>query len=226
MKAYRIISLLTLFLPMSVLLVFFFFTSNRGIQEIIDAPKISFPNVDKRYNFITDTEDLWSIDPINKTISFHADKMIIKEIVIENGTVTIPYPDFFSMGNKFYSINEEDQLVLFDTTKLVKERMFESNFLIGLSIVISLATMAGISLMVFKKMQWLNRHRRLSVVLTSWVFTLFFLIISMISNQVYLIFFVFSSSFTTYYIEWIIYRKKNGLPLHDQISQRVVITNE
>jgi hypothetical protein len=226
MKAYRIISLLTLFLPITALLVFFYLTSNEGMKEILEAPNIVFPNADKRYDYITDANDYWSIDPVEKTISFHADVLIYEDVEVLNGTIKIAYPEFFSMGNKFYAIDENDNLVLFDAVKLVKERMFETNFLIGLSIFISLGAVAFIVLMVIKKMQVLSRHRRLSVVISSWIFTIFFLILYMISKQVYLIFLVFSLSFTAYYFEWIIYRKKNGLPLTDQISQRVVVTNE
>ncbi|NCU41380.1 MAG: hypothetical protein EOM19_01485 [Candidatus Moranbacteria bacterium] len=226
MRAYKVISLLTLFLPMIILLVFFYITSNQGIKEVLEAPNVVFPNVDKRYDYIVDTNDYWSIDAEEKTISFHAESLIYEDIKISSGTVTINYPEFFSMGNKYYSIDENDNLVLFDAAKLVKERMFEKNFLIGLSIFITIVTALCITMMVIKKMQLMNRHRRLSVVVSSWVFTIFFLILYVISEQVYLIFLVFSMSFTAYYIEWLIHRKKNGLPLHDQISQRVVITND
>jgi len=226
MKAYRIISLLTLFLPITALLIFFYFTSNQGIKELIEAPSVVFPNVDKRYDYIIDTNDYWSIDPVEKTISFHADVLIYEEIEVLNGTIKIDYPEFFSMGNKFYAIDDNDNLVLFDAAKLVKEKMFEMNFLIGLSVFIALAAIMSIILIIVKKMQLLNKHRRLTVAISMWTFTMFFLIISMISSQVYLIFFVSSLSWTAYYIEWLIYRKNNGLPLTDQIAQRVVISNE
>lgn len=226
MKAYRIISLLTLFLPITTLLVFFYFTSNQGVKEILEAPNVVFPNVDKRYDYLVDTNDYWSIDPVEKTISFHAEVLIYENVEVLNGTIKIEYPEFFSMGNKYYSIDENDNLVIFDAAKLVKERMFEMNFLIGLSAFITIGTAMIISLIVVKKMQLLNRHRRLSVAITLWTFTILFLIISMISNQVYLIFLVFSLSWTAYYIEWLIERKKKGLPLTDQIAQKVVITNE
>ena len=226
MKAYRIISLLTLFLPITALLVFFYFTSNQGVKEILEAPNIVFPNVDKRYDYLVDANDYWSIDSVEKTISFHAEVLIYENVEVLNGTIKIEYPEFFSMGNKYYSIDENDNLVIFDAAKLVKERMFEMNFLIGLSVFITIGTVMFISLIVVKKMQLLNRHRRLSVAIFMWTFTIFFLIISMISKQVYLIFLVSSSSWTAYYIEWLIQRKKNELPLTDQTAQRVVITNE
>lgn len=226
MKAYRIISLLTLILPMSALLIFFYFSSNDGLESLLESPNVVFPGADKRYDYIVDPNDYWSIDATNKTISFHAELMVYEDLEIINGTVKIDYPEFFSMGNKYYAIDENDNLIIFDANKLVKEKMFEMNFLIGMSAFIGIFSIIIIVFMVMKKMKILSRHRRLSVLISSAVFTMFFLILSMITSQIYLMFLVFTLSWGAYYVEWLIYRKKNGLPLHDQISQRVVITNE
>lgn len=226
MKAYRIITLLTLILPMSALLIFFYFSSNDGLESLLESPNVVFPSADKRYDYIVDPNDYWSIDATNKTISFHAELMVYEDLEIINGTVKIDYPEFFSMGNKYYAIDENDNVIIFDANKLVKEKMFEMNFLIGMSAFIGIFSIIIIAFMVMKKMKILSRHRRLSVLISSAVFTMFFLILSMITSQIYLMFLVFTLSWGAYYIEWLIYRKKNELPLHDQISQRVVITNE
>lgn len=226
MKTYRLIVALTFIVPLTSLLLFFYITSNEGIKKILEVPSVVFPNVDKRYDYIADPNDYWDIDPVEKKIYFHAELMIYENIEIIDGTVVIDYPEFFTIGNKYYTINENNELILFDAKKLVQEKMFENNFLIGLSVFISLGTGFAIALLVIKKMKLLARHRRLSVLISATTFTLFFLILQMISEQVYLIFLVFTMCWLAYYIEWLVYRHKNGLPLNDQISQKVVISNE
>lgn len=226
MKTYRIIVALTFFIPLSTLLLFFYFSSNQGIKSITEAPNVVFPNEDKRYDYIADSKDYWDIDPSEQKIYFHAEYMIYEGIEIYDGVIKIDYPEFLSIGNKYYTIDENNELVLFDANKLVKEKMFEMKFLIGLSVFIALTTGFVISLIVIKKMKLLSRHRRLSVLISLTTFTLFFLILQMISEQVYLIFLVSTLCWLAYYIEWLTYRYKNGLPLNDQISQKVVITNE
>ena len=102
----------------------------------------------------------------------------------------------------------------------------ENNFLIGFSVIITLGTGVFVTMMVLKKMETLKKHRRLSVLVSSTLFTLIFLILSTITDKIFMVFFVFTISWGVYYLNWLAYRKRNGLPLTDQISQRVVITNE
>ena len=222
-KLYKWLPPLTIAIPLIALSIFFFFSGNIAVLELEEAPKISFPNLLRNYNYIEDPLDVWSVDFEKNEIAFHADLMVINGVRIEEGIVRIEIPEVFVMGSRYYEFNEEQGLVVVDTFKMIREAMFQRNFVMGLYIMITALAVAGITYMVLKKMDLLRRHRRLSVLITSLIMTLIFLILSTVTDQLYLIFLTFSASWFIYYIEWMIYRKVNGLPLHDQITQRVEI---
>lgn len=226
-KGFKRLSIATLTLPMVALLIFFYITGNKGVEILIESPHLIFPQTeDIDYNYFADPEDFWSIDEVNNTISFHADTFIYNSLEIEGGKVTIEIPEVFSMGEDYFKINENYELEEFDTVKLIKENTFERSFVIGLNIVYIGLTIGIIAFMVTKKMELLVRYRRASVLLTSSVVTLIFLMLSMITKQIYLTFAVFTVSWFFYYIEWIIYRKINGLSLSDERVRKVSIVNE
>lgn len=225
-KAYKILTISTISLPMLILLIFFYISGNQGIEEIIEAPKVIFINAERTYNFFEDPADYWSVDLENNMLYFHGDSFEYKEVNVINGSIVLEMPDFFSMNGKYYTIGEEGELVSFSITRLVREKMFERNFIIGLNIILLIFGISSISLLVIKKMDLLKRHRRLSVLLFSFFFTVIWLMLALITTQLSLIFLVFTFSWGVYYVEWLMQRHKQGLPLHDQISQRVVITNE
>jgi hypothetical protein len=225
-KLFYILTSLIFAIPLLSSFIYIYVSSNENLDPLFDAPVIIFPDADRRYNYITDPLDYWSVDIVEKKLYIHADKIIFNSIEISDGTVVIDIPEFFIMGRNFYSIDEEGNLKPFDAKAVMKNALFENSFYTGLSSIITLTTLACMGVMVVKKMDLLKRHRRLTVLITAWATTMVFLILSMITNQIFLIMIAFSFSWTLYYIEWLIYRKTNGLPLHDQISQRVVITNE
>lgn len=226
-KGFKRLSIATLTLPMIGLLLFFYITGNKGVELLINSPHLIFPQTEEiEYNYFVDPEDYWSIDEVNGTISFHADLFIYNSLEIEGGKVTIEIPEVFSMGEDYFKINENYELEEFDTAGLVKENTFERSFVIGLNIVYIALTIGIIAFMVTKKMELLMRYRRASVLLTSTVVTLIFLMLSMITEQIYLTFAVFTVSWFFYYIEWIIYRKINGLSLSDERVRKVSVVNE
>jgi hypothetical protein len=225
-KLFRWSSILTITLPLFSLMIYFFITMNSGVTILLESPKVTFIGMDEEYNYIEDPEDIWSVDFETNKITFDYDQMVFNKMEIRNGELTINIPELFYMGNDFYSFDEENELVKINSAKLIEESMFQKNFIIGSYIVIMGISVSLIGMIVLKKMDILKRHRRLSVLVFSINLTLIFFLLSAITTEFFLVFMTFTFAWAVYYLEWIIYRKANGLPLHDEISQRVVMVDE
>jgi len=181
-------------------------------------------DVHKDYDVVLDLDNHISMDAVLETVSVDSDTIEFNDTVV-NGTVTFPMAELIYIQGHYYKINVDGNLEQVDVTSIVKESLFLTKFSAGLTIFMVLGIGAIIGLIVFKKMELYKRYKRISVLITSVLITIIFLMLSAITTQIFLIFGTFTLCWLAYYIEWILYRKRNGMTLSEYIPERVVITN-
>lgn len=228
-KTYKITSILTYVLPLLALLLYFYVSSNDNIKFIIEAPRFQFVGIDKEYDFVLDEFGIITIEieEKEKNMVLNYNHIIYNDIIIENGTLTVPLENEFVLNGIYHKYDfEKNEIKKIVFSEELKEAFFVNKLLIGLSIMIIGAGIAVSVLMIIKKMDVLKAHRRLSLSLSFIMLALIFLILSVITEYLFLVFIVFAIITTAHYIEWLVYRKANGLPLFEEIKQKVVISNE
>lgn len=222
---YTVTWLLTYIIPLLSLLVYFYATSNKNIAFIIEAPRIQFKELEKGYDFVIDEQNI--IETEEGFITFDYDVIHFNKNIIEGGKLTIPLEKEIILNNIYYKYDEENKTlnkIIF--SEEIKEATKENKLLIGLSVIIIGATFSVGIIVIIKKMDVLKEHRRLAVVISMFSLFVIFLILSIITKYIFLVFGVLFLSTSIHYIEWIIYRKANGLPIKEEIKQKVVVVNE
>lgn len=222
---YTVTWLLTYIIPLLSLLTYFYATSNKNIAFIIEAPRIQFKELEKGYDFVIDEQNI--IETEEGFITFDYDVIYFNQNIIEGGKLTIPLEKEIILNNIYYKYDEENKTlkkIIF--SEEIKEATKENKLLIGLSVIIIAATFSVGIMVIIKKMDVLKEHRRLAVVISMFSLFVIFLILSIITKYIFLVFGVLFLSTSLHYIEWIIYRKANGLPIKEEIKQKVVVVNE
>lgn len=222
---YTVTWLLTYIIPLLSLLIYFYATSNKNIAFIIEAPRIQFKELEKGYDFVIDEQNIIEIE--EGFITFDYDVIYFNKNIIEGGKLTIPLEKEIILNNIYYKYDEENKTlnkIIF--SEEIKEATKENKLLIGLSVIIIGATFSVGIMVIIKKMDVLKEHRRLAVVISMFSLFVIFLILSIITKYIFLVFGVLFLSTSIHYIEWIIYRKANGLPIKEEIKQKVVVVNE
>lgn len=222
---YTVTWLLTYIIPLLSLLIYFYATSNKNIAFIIEAPRIQFKELEKGYDFVIDEQNIIEIE--EGFITFDYDVIHFNKNIIEGGKLTIPLEKEIILNNIYYKYDEENKTlnkIIF--SEEIKEATKENKLLIGLSVIIIGATFSVGIMVIIKKMDVLKEHRRLAVVISMFSLFVIFLILSIITKYIFLVFGVLFLSTSIHYIEWIIYRKANGLPIKEEIKQKVVVVNE
>lgn len=222
---YTVIWLLTYIIPLLSLLVYFYATSNKNIAFLIEAPRIQFKELEKGYDFVIDEQNIIEIE--ESFITFDYDVIHFNKNIIEGGKLTIPLEKEIILNNIYYKYDEENKTlkkIIF--SEEIKEATKENRLLIGLSVIIIGATFSVGIILIIKKMDVLKEYRRLAVVISMFSLFVIFLILSIITKYIFLVFGVLFLSTSIHYIEWIIYRKANGLPIKEEIKQKVVVVNE
>lgn len=222
---YTVTWLLTYIIPLLSLLIYFYATSNKNIAFIIEAPRIQFKELEKGYDFVIDEQNI--IETEEGFITFDYDVIHFNKNIIEGGKLTIPLEKEIILNNIYYKYDEENKTlkkIIF--SEEIKEATKENKLLIGLSVIIIGATFSVGIIVIIKKMDVLKEHRRLAVVISMFSLFVIFLILSIITKYIFLVFGVLFLSTSIHYIEWIIYRKANGLPIKEEIKQKVVVVNE
>lgn len=222
---YTVTWLLTYIIPLLSLLIYFYATSNKNIAFIIEAPRIQFKELEKGYDFVIDEQNIIEIE--EGFITFDYDVIHFNKNIIEGGKLTIPLEKEIILNNIYYKYDEENKTlnkIIF--SEEIKEATKENKLLIGLSVIIIGATFSVGIIVIIKKMDVLKEHRRLAVVISMFSLFVIFLILSIITKYIFLVFGVLFLSTSIHYIEWIIYRKANGLPIKEEIKQKVVVVNE
>lgn len=222
-RFYKKLVALTFIIPMLGLMGYFFVSSNVGVQILLEAPHVVLEGVSKEYDFIVDPENYISIDNNSLTVTVTYPNFEYNDTTV-NGSITFEISELMYFQAHYYKVTE-GQLEQVNITGIVKESLFVSKFTAGLAIFMVLGISAIISLIVFKKMELYKKYKRASVLITSLTITIIFLMLSAITTQIFLIFGTFSLCWFIYYIEWIIYRKRNGMSLSEYTPERVVITN-
>lgn len=222
---YTVTWLLTYIIPLLSLLVYFYATSNKNIAFLIEAPRIQFKELEKGYDFVIDEQNIIEIE--EGFITFDYDVIHFNKNIIEGGKLTIPLEKEIILNNIYYKYDEENKTlkkIIF--SEEIKEATKENKLLIGLSVIIIGATFSVGIMLIIKKMDVLKEYRRLAVVISMFSLFVIFLILSIITKYIFLVFGVLFLSTSIHYIEWIIYRKANGLPIKEEIKQKVVVVNE
>lgn len=228
-KAYTITWILTYAIPIIILLMYFYITSNENIKFIVEAPRISFKELSKEYNFINDPNNIIEITVGEKVsyITFDYPNIIYNKSEIENGKLTIPLEKEIVLNNVYYKYdfqkNEFKRIVF---SEEIKEAVTINKIFIALSMMIIIGAFSVGVLLIIKKMDVMKNYRRLAASVSMFVLFLIFLILSVITKYIFLVFGVLFLSTSLHYIEWIIHRKKNGLPIKEEIAQKVVISND
>ena len=222
---YTVTWLLTYIIPLLSLLVYFYVTSNKNIAFLIEAPRIQFKELEKGYDFVIDEQNIIEIE--EGFITFDYDVIHFNKNIIEGGKLTIPLEKEIILNNIYYKYDEDNKTlkkIIF--SEEIKKATKENKLLIGLSVIIIGATFSVGIMLIIKKMDVLKEHRRLAVVISMFSLFVIFLILSIITKYIFLVFGVLFLSTSLHYIEWIIYRKVNGLPIKEEIKQKVVVVNE
>lgn len=223
-KLYKKIVTLTFLLPMLGLLVYFFISSNKGVEVLLEAPHVVMVDVNKEYDVTLDLDQHIFVNPVSQTITVNSSTIKFNDITI-SGSVMFPITELVYIQNNYYKVTETNELKKVDITNIVKESLFLTKFSAGLTIILALAIASIIGLIVFKKMELYKKYKRISVLITSLMITIIFLMLSAITTQIFLIFGTFTICWTIYYIEWMLYRKANGLTLSEYTPEKVVIVN-
>lgn len=228
-KNFKWLVFMTFAIPILAALIFLYATGNKGVQEILEAPKIEIVGEDKDYDYIIDNNNYINYVKETDEIIFEADKILYNKITIE-GKVTINNPYFFKLGKNYYTffVNEEDEVVFekFNEYKLIKDNLVKKSVSLGLNFIVGLGVAAFAFYVISKKMSFVKKHRRLTTLISLTMITILTLVLNLIIRNFFLIFLAITISFGLYYIEWIIMRKKKGLPLSDQIIEKTKITEE
>lgn len=224
-KKYTVAWILTYILPLIALLTYFYVSSNKNIAFIVEAPRIEFKDLKKGYNFATDEQDIIQIE--EDKITFTYNEIKINDFVIRNGDLTIPLDGELILNGVYYKYDiENNNLKRIVFSEELKAAAKENRIVIGISVIVIAAALSVGILLIIKKMDILKEYRRLSVVVSMFSLFIIFLVLSVITKYIFLVFGVLSLSTGLHYIEWIIYRKKNGLPIKEEIKQKVVIVDE
>ena len=206
------------------LMGYFFASSNKGVAVLMEASHVYMEDVAEEYDVALDLDERISIDLEKQMISVSASSIRFNDTIV-NGTVTFPITELTYIQGNFYKINEEGNLEKVNVTGIIKESLFLTKFSVGLGIMMVLIIASVIGLIVFKKMELYKKYKRVSVLITSTLVTVVFMMLSAITTQIFLIFGTFTICWLLYYIEWMIHRKRNGLTLSEQTPERVVVVN-
>lgn len=228
-KNFKWLVSMTFAIPILSALIFLYVTGNKGVQEILEAPKIEIVGEDKDYDYIIDDKNYINYVKETDEITFEADKILYNKTTIE-GKVTINNPHFFKLGKNYYTffVNEEDEVVFekFNEYKLIKDNLVKKSISLGLNFIVGLGVAAFAFYIISKKMNFVKKHRRLTTLIFLSMITILTLVLNLIIRNFFLIFLSITIAFGLYYIEWIIMRKKKGLPLSDQIIEQTKIIKE
>lgn len=226
-KSYKILTLSTLFLPMIILLLYMYISSNNGVEALMESPHVIFPNEISTYDYITDPNNHLEIDIENNKLIFKGEVIIYNDVEIIDGTVVIDAPAFFRVDRTYYTYNyETNEFEVFEHWKLIQDNLVKKGLAGVINLIVGGIGVGIILTILFKKMEWAKLHRRLSVVIYLWTSTLIVLALYLIIENMFLIFLTASISWTLYYIEWYIMRKKNKLPITDQFVSKISIAKE
>ncbi|HHY96881.1 MAG TPA: hypothetical protein GYA04_02480, partial [Acholeplasma sp.] len=141
--------------------------------------------------------------------------------------VVIDSPPFFRVDRTYYTYNyETNQFEVFQHWKLIQDNLVKKGLAGVINLIVGGIGVGIILTILFKKMEWAKLHRRLSVVIYLWTSTLIVLALYLIIENMFLIFLTASISWTLYYIEWVIMRKKNKLPITDQFVSKISIAKD
>lgn len=222
-RKYKLLVSLTLALPTLILIFVLYLTGNKGVKEILEAPKILITEADKEYDYILDENNYLSYDEDNDLLIIEADEITYNEVIIK-GKLILENPTFFKLGKYYYHyyLDEETKTIKFDKFnefKLVKDNLIKKGISLGLNVIVMLIAAPIAFYMIMKKMDLMKRHRRLTALIALSITTMVFLFLSLIVKNFLFIFGTITVSFGLYYIEWIIMRKKAGLPLSDYIKR-------
>lgn len=217
-KIYRWISTLTLVVPMLGIFIWFIITGNDGVEILMESPDVYFGQAIEDYDFITDPSDYVVINTINSTITFQDDVFQYDESIV-TGTITVSNEGIFRINGDWYEVNPDNPFNLrkFDYITAIKDTIFEYSLSIGINIMLLGIAISFVTLTITKKMKIGLMHRRLTVLIYLAFGTIMFLALSLITEKIYMTFLVATLAWGSYYIEWIIMRKKSGLPLTDQL---------
>lgn len=213
----KIIVLSILFLPMILVFIYLFASSNNAVKILLDAPHVSFEGLSDEYNFIIDFNNVVTINEEEEIMIFNYHNMFYEDIEVE-GILKIPFTKVISLQGEYYNLNENNQLVKSDLTNMLQDSLFEKGFSIGMSTILGGIALFFIVMMTFKKMDFHKSHKRLSVLLTSYLVSGIFLFLSIITNQMTLVFITFSLEWTVYYFVWRSFRKADGLPPYEGVT--------
>lgn len=209
------------------LLTSFYIKSNKNLSFLLEAPRIQILNIEK-YDFVTDENNYLEMDIGEEFTDVYitANEIKYNDVIIKDGTITLTIGKEISLNGEFYKINYEDKTF----RKIVwSEELKELTFEMGFAGIMGLAFVGiGITwffLIYYKNMDVLRKHRRIKTLISIVIVTIIMLIISFITNQIYQIFVVGSGVYILHYLHWIVHRKRNGLPLSEEIVQKVEITN-
>ena len=115
---------------------------------------------------------------------------------------------------------------MFEHWKLIQDNLVKKGLAGVINLIIGGIGVGIILTIIFKKMEWSKLHRRLSVVVYLWTSTMIVLALYLIIENMFLVFLTASISWTLYYIEWYIMRKKNKLPITDQFVNKISIAKD
>lgn len=220
-KKYLWLTRATLILPTLIVLAVMFIKGNNGVKLILEAPKIKVNNAGKNYDFIKDEDNylLYLSDP--GVILITDFDLEYNDIKID-GTLAIDDDSFFKLNEKYYIINQETKkLEVFDHYKLIQDNLVKKGLSLSLNFIIGIPSILLVIFMVSKKMDWVRRHRRLSLLIALALTTSVLLVINLIITSMFEIFLTITLSVAVYYLEWVAMRKKAGLPLTDEIPKKV-----
>lgn len=227
-KSYNSIIISIYIVSILGLLISFYIKSNKNLAFILDSPKIEIKDAIKNYDFIEDPNNYlyMEIDEETTLLKITADEIIYKDIVFNQGVMSINILNEININGIFYKINYEEKTF----TKIVwseelKELTFNNGIagILGLSIVIM--GLAWVFLVYYKNMDILGNHRRLKTLISLIFISMIMLIISFVTTSLWQIFFVLTITFAIHYILWMIHRKKNGLPISEEIVKKVEVIN-
>lgn len=228
-KKYNWLVAFTFIVPVLVALIYLYATGNKGVQELIEAPKIEIAEAGKLYNYLEDENNYITYNEEFDLITFEASEIIYDGLII-NGKLTIENPPFFALDKKYYSIQQDEEGIIalreFNEFKIIQDNLVKKGVALGLNFMIGIPAVLFAIYMIMKRMDLIRKHRRLTALVSLTLTTMILLFLNLIIKNFFVMFASITISFGIYYIEWIIMRKKKGLPLTDEVVQKTQIVKE